>query len=78
MQSDALVKLDHAAVQVRSSWNGLDGILLSSWKGFNAGRHGKTPVRCPCSRLSTLHGAPWMRVLIFCEMHRSVGCLQTH
>ena len=23
------------------------------------GRHEKAPVRCPCSQLAALHGAPW-------------------
>ena len=27
------------------------------------GHHKKAPVRCPCSLLATLHGAPWMLVL---------------
>ena len=33
-----------------------------NWSVFlerpNTGRHEKTPVRCPCSRLAALHGAP--------------------
>ena len=33
-----------------------------NWSVFlkrpNAGRHEKAPVRCPCSRLAALHGAP--------------------
>ena len=30
----------------------------SSWKGLNTGGHEKAPLRCPCCRLATLHGAP--------------------
>ena len=33
-----------------------------NWSVFlerpNTGRHEKAPVRCPCSRLAALHGAP--------------------
>ena len=25
----------------------------------------KSPVRCPCSRLAALHGAPWTLLLLF-------------
>ena len=28
-----------------------------SWEGLNTVRQEKAPVRCPCSRLSILHGA---------------------
>ena len=37
-----------------------------NWSVFlerpNTGRHEKAPVRCPCSRLAALHGAPRTRV----------------
>ena len=37
----------------------------SHWSVFlempNTGRHEKAPVRCPCSRLAALHGAPRTR-----------------
>ena len=37
---------------------GRAGIGLSSCNGLRMGRHVKAPVRCPCSQLATLHGAP--------------------
>ena len=44
---------DRTTIQVRSSGN---------WSVFlerpNTGRHEKAPVRCACSRLAALHGAP--------------------
>ena len=35
-------------------------ICQSSGEVLNTGRHEKVPVRCPCSRLAALHGAPVM------------------
>ena len=32
----------------------------SSREGLNMGCHKKAPVECPCSRLATLHDAPWL------------------
>ena len=54
MRSDTLM----TPLQVRSSGHGRTGIGRSSWKGHITGRHVKAPVRCPCSRLAALHGAP--------------------
>ena len=34
------------------------------WEGLDTGRHEKTPVCCPCSRLSALHGDPPMLLLM--------------
>ena len=34
------------------------GIGQTFGEGLNMGRHGKAPVRCPCSRLTALRGAP--------------------
>ena len=39
------------------------GIGQSSEEGLNTGHHEKAPDRRPCSRMATLHGAPWMRLL---------------
>ena len=52
-----LMTSDLIAFQVCSSGYVRAGIGRSSWKGLDTGRHEKTPVRCPCSRLATLHGA---------------------
>ena len=54
------VKPDHIAVQVLSSGLGRVGIGWSSGDGLNMGRHEKAPVRCPCSWLAAVYGAPWM------------------
>ena len=39
-----------------------------NWSVFlewpNTGRHEKAPVRCPCSRLAALHGAPRMMTAV--------------
>ena len=40
---------------------------------FNAGRHEKTPVRCPCSRLAALHGAPRRLLVLIIEAGSLVG-----
>ena len=56
VHSDAMMTLDHTAVQVRSSGYGQVGIGWSSGEGHNTGCHEKAPVCCPCSRLATLHG----------------------
>ena len=45
------------AVQVRSSAYGRAGNGLSSWKGLDTERQEKAQIRCPFSRLVTLHGA---------------------
>ena len=40
-----------------------------NWSVFlerpNTGRHEKAPVRCPCSRLAALHGAPRTLILSY-------------
>ena len=58
VREDTLMTSDHTAIQVCSSGYGRAGIGRSSWKALNTGRHEKAPVRYPCSRLDTLHGAP--------------------
>ena len=54
---------NHTVVHVRISGQGRVGIGLSSWEGLSTGRHEKAPVRCQCSRLTTLHGDPRTRLL---------------
>ena len=49
---------DHTAFHVRRSGYGRTAIGRSSWEGPNTGRHEMAHVRCPCSRLTTLHCAP--------------------
>ena len=49
---NTLITPDRTTIQVRSSGYGRAGNGRSSWKGLMA------PVRCPCSRLAALHGAP--------------------
>ena len=53
-----LFTLHHTADQVRCCGLGRVGIGRSSWEGLSTGRHEITPVRCPCSWLAALHGAP--------------------
>ena len=55
---NTLITPDRTTIQVRSSGWGRVGICRTSRKGLNTGRHERTPVRCPCSRLAALHGAP--------------------
>ena len=58
VRGDTPMTPNHTAVQVRSAGQGRTGIGQSSWKGLSTARHEKAPVRCPCSRLTTLHDAP--------------------
>ena len=43
-----------------------------NWSVFlerpNTGRHEKAPVRCPCSRLAALHGAPRTRLICLTQL----------
>ena len=63
-EGKTLMTSDNTAVQVHSSGYGRVGIDRSSWKGFCTGRHRKAQIRCPCSRLAALHGAPRTLVVI--------------
>ena len=63
---------DHTAVLVYSSGYGRVGIDRCSGDGLRMGRHEKTPVRCPCSRLATLHGAPRTQCR-YCRMRQSLS-----
>ena len=55
-----LMTPDPTAFPVLSSGLGRAGVGRSSEEGLDTGRHEKAPVRCPCSRLAALHGAPRM------------------
>ena len=57
VQGDTMMTPDDTTIQVRSY--GLRRLLdsRSFWKDLNTGSHEKAPVRCPCRRLATLHGA---------------------
>ena len=55
---NTLITPDRTIIQVRSFGLGRAGIGRSSWKGLDTGRHERAPVRCPCSRLAALNGAP--------------------
>ena len=58
VQGDRLMTPDHTAIQVRSSREDQAGSGQSSREGLTTGCHEKALVRCQCSRLAALHGAP--------------------
>ena len=64
VRGDAPMTPDHTAVQVRRSGKGGAEIGQSPWKGLSTVQHKKAPVRRPCSRLATLHGAPRTRLFM--------------
>ena len=55
---------DCTVFHIRSSGYGRSGIVWSSRKGLDTGRHENAAVRCPCSWLTTLRGAPRTRLLM--------------
>ena len=56
---------DHITFQVRSSGYGRVGLGRSFGEDPNTGRHENAPVRCPCSCLAALYGAPLMQALLW-------------
>ena len=59
-----LMSCDHTAIFVSSSGWSRVGIGRSAAEVLCMGCHEKAPVRCPCSRLAALHGAPLMLLLL--------------
>ena len=53
-----LMAPDQSTFQVHGSWLGGTSIGRSSGECLNTGLHEKALVRCPCSQLAALHGAP--------------------
>ena len=52
------------AGQSQVFWVGSSRNLSVFLERPNTGRHEKAPVRCPCSRLAALHGAPRMHKML--------------
>ena len=58
VRGDTLMTPNPTAIQVLISGCWGSRVDRYSGEGLNTGRYEKTPVRCPCSLLATLHCAP--------------------